>query len=70
MWKRRVHEVYIRKEKNVLKLLLADGDPEANSTGIPIARRLPVCNENIRLRIAPVSMQAGVKSLVLRLQIN
>jgi len=27
MWKRRVHEVYIRKEKNMLKLLLADRDP-------------------------------------------
>jgi len=29
MWKRRVHELYIRKEKNVLKLLLADGGPRS-----------------------------------------
>jgi hypothetical protein len=70
MWKRRVHEVYIRKEKNMLELLLADREPEANSTGISIARRLPLYNENIRPKIAPVSIQMGVKSLVLRLQMS
>ena len=59
MWKRRVHEVYIREEKNMLKLLLADRDPEANSTGISIARRVPVYNENIRPKIAPVFHTGG-----------
>jgi hypothetical protein len=59
MWKRRVREVYIRKEKNMLKLLLTDKDPEANSTGISIGRRLPVYNENIRPRITHFSYRRG-----------
>ena len=64
-----MQEVYIRKEKICLNYFLQT-DPDGNSTGISIARLLPVYNENIRPKIAPVSIQTGVKSLVLRLQIS
>jgi hypothetical protein len=58
-------------KKICLNYFLQTGiDPEANSIGISIARRLPVYNENVRPKIAPVSIQTGVKSLVLRLQIS